>query len=45
LTTKGSWPNKHLVWSNGCATQFKSQWSWYHVAWYEYISSYYFQFF
>jgi hypothetical protein len=25
LTTKGNWPNKHLVWSNGCATQFKSQ--------------------
>jgi hypothetical protein len=45
LTTRGSWPNKHLVWSNGCATQFKSQRTWYHVAWYVYISSYYFQLF
>lgn len=24
LTIKNIWPNEHLVWYNGCATQFKS---------------------
>lgn len=45
LTIKNIWPNEHLVWYNGCATQFKSWWTWYHVAQYVYISSYYFQLF
>jgi hypothetical protein len=31
LTTRGTWPNEQLVWSYGCATQFKSRRAWYHV--------------
>lgn len=35
LTSRGFTPNEHLVWSDGCAAQFKSRRTWYHVARYE----------
>jgi hypothetical protein len=32
LTRRGVFPKKHIVWSNGCASQFKGARSWFHVA-------------
>jgi hypothetical protein len=32
LLVGGIHPNEHIVWSDGCATQFKSKSTWYHVA-------------
>ena len=32
ITDRGITPNEHIVWSDGCAAQFKSWRCWYHVA-------------
>ena len=32
LTERGIIPNEHVVWSDGCAAQFKSRRCWYHVS-------------
>ena len=36
LTGRGIRPNEHIVWSDGCAAQFKSRRCWYHVSRYSY---------
>lgn len=40
LVSRGIQPNEHLVWSDGCAGQFKSRRAWYHVARYVSISTF-----
>ena len=32
ITNRGIVPNEHIVWSDGCAAQFKSRRCWYHVS-------------
>ena len=32
ITDRGIKPNEHIVWSDGCAAQFKSRRCWYHVS-------------
>ena len=32
ITDRGVKPNEHIVWSDGCAAQFKSRRCWYHVS-------------
>jgi hypothetical protein len=32
LKGKGCYLKEHIVWNNGCSTQFKSAWTWYYVA-------------
>ena len=32
ITERGIKPNEHIVWSDGCAAQFKSRRTWYHVS-------------
>lgn len=32
ITGRGIRPNEHIVWSDGCAAQFKSRRCWYHVS-------------
>jgi hypothetical protein len=34
LKGKECFPKHHVVWSNGCSTQFKSARTWYFIAWY-----------
>ena len=38
ITDRGIKPNEHIVWSDGCAAQFKSRRCWYHVSRYFYLS-------